>query len=236
MKRWLRSYWKWIALALVVVTLSVASTFLSPGHWIRVFSDWMDRLGPFAAVVFSLLYALATVLLVPGAVRTIAAGMLFGLALGALAAWSGAVLGAALAFLIGRHLARSRIEAVTRGNTSFEAIDDAIGKQGWKIIGLLRLSPLIPFNLSNYVYGITKVGFWPYVLASAIGMVPGTLLYAYLGAAARAGMSGPELQRHPLQLLFFAVGLAATLGAVIWIARIAKRSLEAAGASSQSAE
>ena len=226
MNRWLRKYWKWLALGLAFAALSVASSFLSPTHWITAFSDWMETLGLFGIVVFALLYALATVLLVPGAVRTIAAGMIFGLVLGTLAAWSGAVLGASLAFLVGRYLARSKIEEMTKNNETFQAIDDAIGKQGWKIIGLLRLSPLVPFNLSNYFYGITKVGFWPYVLASAGGMLPGTLLYAYLGASGKAGLSGSGKQ-HPLQYVFFGVGLLATIGVMIWASRIAKQSLNA---------
>jgi uncharacterized membrane protein YdjX (TVP38/TMEM64 family) len=226
---WLRHYWRWALLGLAAAVVAVVASFAPPTDWAEALADWMQAMGPFAPVVFALLYALATVLLVPGAVRTIAAGMIFGLWLGALVAWSGAVLGAALAFLIGRHLARTRIEQATSGNAALRAIDEAIGKQGWKIIGLLRLSPLIPFNLSNYVYGITRVGFWPYALASAVGMVPGTLMYAYLGAAARAGMSVRELQRHPLQYVFFGVGLLATIAVVFWITTIARRALKAAG-------
>lgn len=227
--RWLGRYWRWALLALAVIALSIAASFYPPTDWARSLATWMQALGPFAPVVFALLYALATILLIPGAVRTIAAGMIFGLWLGAFVAWSGAVLGAALAFLIGRHLARARIEQATSGSASFRAIDEAIGKQGWKIIGLLRLSPLIPFNLSNYLYGITRVAFWPYVLASAVGMVPGTLMYAYLGAAAKAGMSVRELQRHPLHYLIFGIGLVATVAVVLWISTIARRALRAAG-------
>ena len=78
----------------------------------------------------------------------------------------------------------------SQGSPRFAAIDEAIGRNGWKIVGLLRLSPLIPFNLSNYFYGITSVRFGAYVLVSAVGMIPGTLLYAYLGAVGQAGVSG----------------------------------------------
>lgn len=231
MKKWLGTYWKWIAILIAVIALSAAAKhFLPLDQWVKALSAWVEKLGPFGIVVFALIYAAATVLFIPGSILTLAAGLIFGIALGTLAAWSGAVLGSALAFLVGRYLARSKIEAKTKGSKKFEAIDEAIGKQGWKIIGLLRLSPLIPFNLSNYFYGITKVGFWPYVLASAGGMLPGTLLYVYLGAAGKAGLGGGGKQHSPLEYAFFGVGLLATIGVTIWVSRIAKNALKKAGA------
>lgn len=230
MNHWVRQYWKWLAAGLSLISISVAASLLSPAYWIDALSDWTEAAGPFGIVVFALVYALATVLLIPGSVRTIAAGMLFGVTLGTLAAWSGAVLGASLAFLLGRHFARSRIERMTQGNKKFRAIDEAICKHGWKIIGLMRLSPLIPFNLSNYFYGITKVGFWPFALASAGGMLPGTLFYASPGAAGMAGLDEGEMLLHPVKYGFFGIGLLATIGLIIWIGRIARESLRTSGA------
>jgi uncharacterized membrane protein YdjX (TVP38/TMEM64 family) len=106
--------------------------------------------------------------------------------------------------------------------------DRAIGERGAKLIFLLRLSPLIPFNLSNYFYGLTSVRFWPYLLASWIGMLPGTLLYVYLGAAGKAGLNGAAGQasdHSPLEYTFFGIGLIATVIVTIWVARIARREL-----------
>lgn len=230
MKNWLAKYWKWLALPLALIALSVAASALPLGHWIQALSGTFEKMGPLGVLLFALVYAAATVLFIPGSVLTLAAGVIFGVAVGTLAAWSGALLGASLAFLIGRYLARSRIEESFKGNARFRAIDEAIGRQGWKIIGLLRLSPLIPFNVSNYFYGVTKVGFWPYVLASAGGMIPGTLLYVYLGAAGKAGLSGGAKAHSPLQYVSFGVGLAVTLGVTIWVSRIAKKALEESGA------
>ena len=139
------------------------------------------------------------------------------------------MLGSTLAFLIARYLARSKIEEKTRNNQKFKAIDEAIGKQGWKIIGLLRLSPLIPFNASNYFYGVTAIKFWPYVVASACGMLPGTLLYVYLGAAGKAGLGG-EKQHNPVEYIFFGLGLVATITVTIIVTRIAKKALRESGA------
>ncbi len=231
MTHWLSKYWKWPAAGLGLIALSVAASFLPFAQWIETISGWVETLGPFGVVGFALVYAVATLLFMPGSVLTISAGLIFGVVLGMLAAWSGAVLGASLAFLVGRYLARSKIEQQTKNNEKFQALDEAIGKRGWKIIALLRLSPLIPFNISNYFYGITKVGFWPYVLASAAGMLPGTLLYVYLGAVGKAGVSGGGAEQHsPLQYVFFGIGLLVTIGVTIWVSRIAKQALTQSGA------
>lgn len=219
-----------IALGIAAPLLWTWAPLLPAAAWISTLTDWIAALGAWGVVAFALFYAVTTVLLIPGSVRTITAGMLFGVGLGALAAWSGAVLGASLAFLLGRYFARSRIEGLTENSRKFQAIDRAICTQGWKIIGLMRLSPVIPFNLSNYFYGITSIGFWPYVLASAGGMLPGSLFYAYLGAAGKAGLGIAELRDHPVHFAFFGIGLLATLGLMIWVAALARHSLRQSGA------
>jgi uncharacterized membrane protein YdjX (TVP38/TMEM64 family) len=137
-------------------------------------------------------------------------------------------IGASLAFLIARYVARDQIKQKLISNQKFKQIDRAIGEQGPKLVFLLRLSPLVPFNLSNYFYGLTAVGFWPYLLASWIGMLPGTLLYVYLGAAGKAGLSGAAGQtshRSPLEYVLFGIGLIATVIVTIWLTRIARREL-----------
>ena len=96
---------------------------------------------------------------------------------------------------------------------------------------MLRLSPLIPFNLSNYFYGLTSIGFWPYLLASAIGMLPGTVLYAYLGAIGQAGLGGSKKGHTPLEWTFLSVGLLATIGVTIFVSYLARTALKKQGAS-----
>jgi uncharacterized membrane protein YdjX (TVP38/TMEM64 family) len=138
-------------------------------------------------------------------------------------------LGAALSFLVARFIARDRVEAIAKGNDRFQRIDSAISKQGAKLIFLLRLSPVIPFNLSNYFYGLTGVKFWPYVLVSWIGMIPGTLLYVYIGTASQAAVSaavGGEAVKHDWQYwALTSIGLAATVIVTIWITKIARDAL-----------
>ncbi len=228
--KWLAKYWKWIALGLGLVLLSIAISFLPVGEWVKAFTGWIRHLGLAGAFIFIGVYALAAVLFLPGAIFTIAAGLVYGIAGGTAVALTGATLGAGLAFLVARYLARSRIEKFAKKNQRFGAIDEAVGKQGWKIVGLLRLSPLIPFNVSNYFYGVTSIGFWPYLLASAVGMLPGTLLYAYLGAIGQAGLSGGKKGHSPLEWTFLGLGLLATIAVTIYVSRLAKGALKKSGA------
>jgi uncharacterized membrane protein YdjX (TVP38/TMEM64 family) len=226
----MKRFGKWIVVGLVVITLSILSAILPVREWIRDFVGWVQQLGPIGVVIFVLAYALATVLFLPGWIFTVSAGLIYGIFKGTLVALCGAVIGAALAFLVARYLLRQNIQELTQKNPRFAAIDEAIGKNGWKIVGLLRLSPLIPFNLSNYFYGITSISFGPYVLVSAVGMIPGTLLYAYLGAIGQAGISGGASQSNKWQYVLLAAGLIATIAVTILVSRIAKNALKKTGA------
>ena len=226
----MKKYAKWIIAGLVVVGLSVLSVILPVKEWIREFISWVQSLGPAGVVVFIIAYALATVLFLPGWIFTVSAGLIYGVFAGTAIALTGAVIGASLAFLVARYLLRQNIEETTKKNPRFAAIDQAIGKNGWKIVGLLRLSPLIPFNLSNYFYGITSITFGAYVLVSAIGMIPGTLLYAYLGAIGQAGVSGGASTHSKWQYVLLGVGLVATIAVTILVSRIARNALKKSGA------
>jgi uncharacterized membrane protein YdjX (TVP38/TMEM64 family) len=219
--------WKWVALTLIVAALIVTARLLPVVDWLKSFNDWARHLGPLGFVVFVAINALATVLFVPGWPLTVGAGFTFGLVFGTAAASLGSTFGAALAFLIARSIARKNVEAMTKKNKKFQAIDLAIGEQGWKLIFLLRLSPVIPFNISNYVYGITAAKFWPYVLASWIGMLPGTLLYVYLGIIGKAGLEAASAggRRSDWQWVALGVGLLATIIVTIWVTRIARDAL-----------
>ncbi len=228
--KWLARYWKWIALGLGLIALSVAVSFLPIGEWVKTFTNWIRGLGVAGAFIFIGVYGVASVLFLPGAVFTIAAGLVYGIVGGTAVALAGATLGAGLAFLVARYVARSRIKKFAQQNKRFGAIDDAVGRQGWKIVGLLRLSPLIPFNVSNYFYGLTSISFWPYLLVSCIGMLPGTLLYAYLGAIGQAGLSGGKKGHSPLEWTFLGIGLLATIAVTVFVSRVAKKALQKSGA------
>lgn len=222
------SAWQLIALAVVVIALFAAAKFLPLEGWLKSFNEWVSQMGVAGIFIFIAAYAIATVLLLPGVVLTLGAGFAFGLWKGFLAVSAGATLGASLAFLVARFIARKRIEALAQGNEKFRRIDRAIGKQGARLVFLLRLSPVIPFNLSNYFYGLTDVKFWPYVMASWLGMIPGTFLYVYLGSvgkAAAAATGGGAARGWPYWTLL-GVGLAATLAVTVWVTKIARAALE----------
>jgi uncharacterized membrane protein YdjX (TVP38/TMEM64 family) len=219
-----------VVLILIVIALFLAMRFLPVQQWLRSFSDWVAQMGVAGILIFIVVYAVATVLMAPGSILTIGAGFAFGLWKGFLAVSAGATLGASLAFLVARFIAREKIEAIAQRNEKFRNIDTAVGRQGAKLIFLLRLSPVIPFNLSNYFYGLTAVKFWPYVLASWIGMIPGTLLYVYIGTAGKAAVAataGGEAVKHGWQYwTFLGVGFAATIIVTIWVTRIARDALK----------
>ena len=226
----MKRFRRWVIVGLVVITLSTLSATLPVREWIRDFVGWVQQLGPLGVIIFIFAYALATVLFLPGWIFTVSAGLIYGILQGTLVALCGAVIGAALAFLVARYLLRQNIQEITQKNPRFAAIDEAIGKNGWKIVGLLRLSPLIPFNLSNYFYGITSISFGSYVLVSAVGMIPGTLLYAYLGAIGQAGISGRPSLHNKWQFVLLTVGLIATIAVTILVGRIARNALKKSGA------
>jgi uncharacterized membrane protein YdjX (TVP38/TMEM64 family) len=218
-----------IALIVILITLFLAMKLLPVQQWLRSFNDWIGQMGTVGIFIFIGVYVVATVLLAPGAILTIGAGFAFGLWKGFLAVSVGATIGAALAFLVARFIARSKIEAMAQRNEKFRKLDSAIGQQGARLIFLLRLSPVIPFNLSNYFYGLTAVKFWPYVLASWIGMMPGTLLYVYIGTAGKAAVAatagGEAITRGWQYWTFFGIGFAATIIVTIWATKIARNAL-----------
>jgi uncharacterized membrane protein YdjX (TVP38/TMEM64 family) len=218
--------WKWIGLGILIIALLIAARVLPVTDWLTRFNYWVAHLGFWGVLLFIVVYIFATVLFFPASILTIGAGFVFGVLRGTVVVSIAATAGAAIAFLIARYLARHQIERQVARNPRFKRIDRAIGERGAKLVFLLRLSPLIPFNLSNYFYGLTSVKFWPYVLASWIGMLPGTLLYVYLGAAGKAGLSGAAGQgsgRSRWEYVLFGVGLIATVVVTVWITRVAHR-------------
>jgi len=210
---------------LAVILLALAGR--SAGAYLADFARWVEGLGAWGPIVFIAGYVAACVAFVPGAILTLAAGVLFGLARGVAYVFIAAVLGSAAAFLVSRYLARAAIERRLGGNPRFAAIDQAIAREGLKIVFLLRLSPVFPFNLLNYGLGLTKVRFRDYVLAS-VGMIPGTVLYVYYGTALGslaqlAAGARPEGGAGGTAILI--LGLLATVAVTYFVTRIARQAL-----------
>lgn len=219
----------------LVLTLGAAAVLVAAlilggrqaGQYLPQFAAWVESLGWLGPLVFILGYAVATVAFIPGSLLTLAAGAIFGLVQGTLYTLVGATLGASAAFLVARYGARGWIERRIAGNARFAAIDRAVGREGFKIVALLRLSPVFPFNLLNYSLGLTRVRFLDYLLAS-VAMLPGTLLYVYYGKAAgslAAVAGGVKAERGPEYWLTLGLGLAATIAVTTVITRLAGRAL-----------
>ncbi len=207
-----------ILLALLVILRSVFS-----GSVASEMQSWIAALGPLGPLALGAIYVLGTVLLVPASVLTIAAGALFGIGLGTITVSAASTIGAALAFLIGRYLARGSVERAIQDRPKLKALDKAIDEGGWKIVAMLRLSPAVPFSLQNYFYGLTSIRFWPCVLTSWLAMLPGTFLYVYIGQAAGSVASGRG--KSPMEWGLLVVGLLATVAVTAYLTRLARRRL-----------
>jgi uncharacterized membrane protein YdjX (TVP38/TMEM64 family) len=223
-----RGAWRKVAaIAVLLCALIVLGRYA--GHYVPRFAAWVDGLGVWGPVVFVLGYAVATVAFVPGVVLTLAAGAIFGVVRGTAFVLLGATIGACAAFLIARYVARDAVARRIAGNARFSAIDRAIGREGFKLVLLLRLSPVFPFNLLNYALGVTEVRFRDYALACA-GMLPGTLLYVTSGKVAgdvAAAASGGAHPTGPAAFALLVLGLGATVVATAMITRAARRALQA---------
>lgn len=197
-------------------------------HFGELFSAMLDRIrdmGALAPVLFIILYIIAAVLFVPGSVLTIGAGVLFGLLWGSIYVSIGATLGATAAFLVGRYLARDWVRRQLDGNRKFSAIDNAVGREGWKIVLLTRLSPVFPFNLLNYAFGLTAVTLRDYVIATWIGIMPASVLFVYLGSIGGNLATAAQSHQSPARWVLRIIGLGATLGVAVYASRLASRAL-----------
>lgn len=225
---------KIVMLVLVGMTLvaapvqadTIANSGFYPQELLRNALQWVDDLGAIAPIAFMLIYIVATVAFFPGSILTLGAGVLFGIVPGSLYVFMGATMGATLAFLVGRYLARGWISQKIAGNQKFSAIDHAVGQEGFKIVLLTRLSPVFPFNLLNYGLGITGVSLKDYVLAS-VGMIPGTIMYVYIGSLAGSiATIGGETDANPVaQWAIRIIGLIATVAVTLYITKIARKAL-----------
>ncbi|MGL5082760.1 MAG: TVP38/TMEM64 family protein [Microcoleaceae cyanobacterium] len=218
---------KLVALGLGVVGLIIGGKVFGVQQLLTNALDWVANLGAWGPLVFILIYIVATVLFLPGSLLTLGAGVLFGVVPGSIYVSIGSVIGATCAFLVGRYLARGWVSKQISENEKFKAIDEAVGREGWKIVGLTRLSPIFPFNLLNYSFGLTNVSLRDYFFASWIGMIPGTIMYVYLGSLAGelATLGTEGRSRTMAEWILYGVGLLATVAVTVYVTKIAKQAL-----------
>jgi uncharacterized membrane protein YdjX (TVP38/TMEM64 family) len=220
-------FWLLLGLAAVAVIALYAFNLQGMLHagWL-----WLMGLGSSDPLTFILFFNLATLLCVPASLLAIRAGFVFGLGWGSLYVLVAAIIGATLAFLMGRHLAHQWVWRKIEHNVRFYAIAQSVAHEGWKIVLLTRLSPLFPFNLTNYAFGVTQISLKNYIVGS-LGILPGTVLYTYMGALANElSMTEFSSTSMPLGIQIAQwgmrlTGLAATVLVTLYINRVAKRAL-----------
>jgi pyruvate/2-oxoglutarate dehydrogenase complex dihydrolipoamide dehydrogenase (E3) component/uncharacterized membrane protein YdjX (TVP38/TMEM64 family) len=216
---------KAILFAAGLAALAAGVWFLPVRQWFAQFENFVRSLGAFGPILVVLVYVLATLLFVPGSAITVGAGTLFGLKTGFLVVLIGANLGALCSFLLARSFLRDKVASWAAAIPKFRALDQAIGKQGFKMVFLTRLSPVFPFVLLNYLLGLTAVRTGAYVLANLFGMLPGTFLFVYIGAAARDALAGQAASANFFQEVLKYLGLAATFAVVVLVTRVARKAL-----------
>lgn len=164
----------WIGLVALLLAVLLAWFLLPAKDWIQSIDAWIGRLGAWGIIIFAIAYIALVILLAPVGIMSIAAGLIFGL-------WGiplvivSAAIGATFAFLVSRYFVRERVKAFTQKRDVFRAVDKALGEEGWKVVALLRLNPLVPFNLQNYFFGATDIGLLPYAAATLFGIMPGSV-------------------------------------------------------------
>ena len=213
---------KWFWGSLIVIGIILCQIQFDLIQTIPKLIQWIESLGIIGMSLFVLVYILACIFLIPGSPLTVGAGAVFGFWTGLILVSVGSTLGAVAAFLISRYLARGFIEKKIDKSHKFSAMDMAIKREGWKIIFLARLSPIIPFFLLNYALGLTKIRLRTYIISSWAGMIPGTVLYTYIGSLGKTILT---TENSLADWVILGVGLIATVSVTLIISKIAKRSL-----------
>ena len=216
-----------VLLLVVVIAAGSAVLFYPIRESAEQVLQWVRGLGVWGPIALGAIYIPATIFFLPGSLLTLAAGFLFGVFRGALTASVASTAGAAAAFVVGRFIARDWIQAKVSKSKKFKALDDAVAKEGLKVVLLTRLSPVFPFNFLNYALAMTQVSFRDYVLGSWLGMLPGTALFVYIGSslASLSEIASGEFEGGWASKILLGLGLIATLVVTTVAARMAQRAL-----------
>lgn len=214
-----------VFMAVFVIIAHKIGLFAYFNNLLNNVDNFIASLGAWGAIVFVLIYIIATVLLIPGSALTLAGGLIFGVIKGSILVSLASVAGATASFLIGRYFLRSWVAKQIETQPKFKAIDTAVAQEGWKIVGLTRLSPFFPFVFLNYAFGVTQVSLKDFMVASWIGMLPGTIMYVYLGSLPKTAVSVGSGDTDSLKLILNIVGLIATVLLTVYITKIAQKAL-----------
>lgn len=189
--------------------------------------EWLDTQGAWGPLLFILIMMLVVVLVLPGVLFTTGAGFVFGVVEGTLYVVLGTTLGAALAFLVARHLFGARATRFVLAHARLKLVGEELAPQGWKIVLLTRLVPFFPFKLSNYFFGLTRFSLRGFVFGTFVGIIPFSLHNVYLGSIAAdiATLGARSAERTPLQWALYGAGFLATIALLVYLNRLARRAL-----------
>jgi uncharacterized membrane protein YdjX (TVP38/TMEM64 family) len=221
-----RRFAKPVSLVAVALLFLVGMRFFDLAGWARQALNWMRGLGTLGPLALIGLYIVSCLTFFPGVLLTLGAGILYGLFWGSVYVMIGATLGAAAAFLVARYAARDWIKARIGNHPKFKAIDRAISREGWKIVGLIRLSPVLPFILLNFLFGLTGVSFLQFFVATFFGISPAIIVFVYIGTVlGDLTKLGTPLQNGPWARSLAIGGIAITIVISFLVTRVARRAL-----------
>lgn len=212
---------------LFVAVLLAVLIYLDVHEEVVELLEWFRAQGVWAPVLFILVMAAVVVLLLPGALFTLGAGFVFGVAQGTCYVVAGTTLGATLAFLISRYLFGARARRFVTTHSRLRLVSEELTPNGWKIVLLIRLIPFFPTKLANYFFGLTQFRLLGYMGGSLIGFIPFSLHNVYLGSlvADLSQLGTQKLDRSPLEWGIYGVGFVATVVAIVYLNRLARRAL-----------
>lgn len=215
--------WKWTAIGMALAAVAAAVYLLPLADWSVAFEEKLESVGLATGLaIFLAINVAANLLMVPAWIFPVAAGAAFGLAWGFVAATTAAFIAAVVAFLASRHLLRGRLDKYVRGHPTFKAFEKAVSGDGWKVVALMRVSPLFTSGMKSYFFGLTRIRLATYAGASLVGMLPGLALKTFIGAAGR-----DALERGPFGWAMLGAGIVATVAAAVIVRRLTLRRMRA---------
>jgi uncharacterized membrane protein YdjX (TVP38/TMEM64 family) len=216
---WPQKILRAVVVIVVLTAFVIALRWVNDSGLLKRALEWVRNLGPWGPVAFILMYVAAVVVFLPAAILTLGGGFVFGMLWGSIYVLIGATIAANVCFLLGRHLARNWLARRLESQPKFKALDDAVAREGWKIVALVRFAPVFPFSWTSYGFGLTRIPLWEYFLAN-FAMIPGTLMYVYFGTL----LSDVTQKVEKPQWIKWIVG-ALTVAVIIYVTRFAKRAL-----------
>jgi uncharacterized membrane protein YdjX (TVP38/TMEM64 family) len=224
-KEWPR-WWPWAVVGFLLLVLCLGWFLLPLREWMEALRSWLLGLGLSGVLFFMLILIVLTFLPAPDWPLPVVAGYVYGFWAFPLTYFSIAF-ASVLAFFAARYLLRDKIRSLVNRRPKYQKLDEAVADDGWQVVVLMRLSPIVPFNLQNYALGLTAIPFLKYLTATLIGIVPGIAIYVYFGIFGKGLGNGPDV----FDWVLFGLGVLATVALAVIVVRKTKTKLASAGGS-----